>query len=505
MSESRTKKASLNISYNVGNKLIMLVLNFVSRTYFIRIFGVEYLGINGLFSDVLGVLSMADLGMNAAMTFSFYKPLAEGDQNKIVSLMNFYKKIYNFIAISITILGLMLIPLLPSLINVETEIPLLNVYYLFALSNVVISYLFVYKTSILTADQNEYVIVKINTIFNTLKTIFQIIIIVVFKNYILYLATGTLFSFLTNYFASRKAKLKYPFITNKAEKLKMSDKKLIINTVLSAFIFKISNVLINATDNILISIIVGTVMVGMYSNYLLVQTQIVTFYSVFFTSLTASIGNLIVSEHENKRYFVFECEQDFSYLLSTIIVPCYIGLIGIFIEVWLGQDFVLGNIVTISIGLNLFLSCTMQPIWTYREATGLYKKTKWIMMGCAFENIILSIILGEMIGIAGIIFATSISRLTTYIIYEPKLLFDLYFGRSAKTYYIGLIKNFILVSIISSGYLFILKYIVVSNWGDWIFIAIIEVIVSVAIALLVYGKSNGVKAIFQKLQMRFAK
>lgn len=490
-SNSRTHKAATNIAYSIANRIIIIVLNFLLRTLFIKEFGVGLLGLNGLFSNVLSVLSMADLGLNTAMIFSFYEPLANKNYETVAALTGFYKKIYNVIAITITILGICIIPVLPKLVNLDSEIPLLNVYYLFALSNVVFSYLFVYKTSVLVADQNNYVVVRISTLVTIFKSIAQIIILVTIKSYIAYLVIDTIAAFLTNFISSKAAIKKYPFITEQSYDLGDSEKKNIVNIIISAFVFKISNVLMNATDNIIISVMIGTIMVGLYSNYLLVQNQIVAIFRLIFTSATASIGNLIVSERPERRLEIFQSEQTLSFILSCIIVPCFFGLINPFITIWLGTEYTLNLITVTSISLYLFLSCTMQPLWTYREATGLYKKTKYIMIICAIENIFLSVILGKLIGVAGVIFASSISRLTTYIWYEPKLLFNTYFELAPKTYYIDLLINSVIVIVLCMIVGLINYLLPIEGVLNWLLHGFLLTAICVAVAYIVYHNSPG--------------
>lgn len=190
MSEGRVKRSAQNMVTGFLYQAITLILSFVSRTVFIQVLGKEYLGLNGIFSDVLTLLSMADLGFNTAMAYSFYKPLADRDEGRLVSLVTFYKKIYNVIALAVLTLGLLCIPFLKFIVNTEQDIPLMEVYYLFALANVVISYLFVYKTTLLTADQKNYKVVSINIVISTAKVLLQIVLLWLTKNYILYLAIG---------------------------------------------------------------------------------------------------------------------------------------------------------------------------------------------------------------------------------------------------------------------------------------------------------------------------
>ena len=423
---SRTKKSITNILFNLSDQIISLLLSFLSRSVFIYTLGVEFLGINGLFSDVLGMLSMADLGFGTAMAYSFYKPIAENDHDKISALITFYRKVYNIIATIILIVGLCITPFIRYIVNTNREIPHLEVYYLFSLASIVISYLYVYRTSIITADQKNYIVTRITIITNIIKTITQIISLLIFKNFIVYLAINILFVFLNNAIASHKAVTLYPYIKERKVLPKKEIKEIFAN-LKSVFIYKVSSMLLNATDNILISVIVGTITVGYYSNYLLINNKLCGLISLFFTSLTASIGNIIVKETYKKRYEIFTIEQSISFIISGVVIPCFMVLINDLIVVWLGKSYSLGYPLAIAVSLNLYLQCVLQPLWSYREATGMYQKTKWVMLAAAICNIVLSIILGICWGVAGIIFASGISRIVTYVWYEPQLLFKNYF------------------------------------------------------------------------------
>lgn len=499
MTKSRTENSAINIIMNLLNQFTNLVLSFISRTIFIKVLGVELLGINGLFSDVLNLLSMADLGFNTAMIYSFYKPIAENDIKKISALTNFYKKIYRLIAINITIIGLLITPFIHIFVNTPNEIPFLRIYYLISLAGVIISYLFVYKTSIIIADQRNYIIAKITIIVNFIKTLMQIIILIFLKNYILFLLINVLANFINNYIASKKAVKLYPHI-NEKEVLIKEEKKEIYKNIKSVFIYKLSSLLINTTDNIIISVIVGTVTVGFYSNYLLVINKVLSIIQVVFSSLTASIGNVIIKEQSEKRYEIFKITQSISCIICGIIVTCFCILINDFITIWLGKEYIFNYTVIIAITLNLYLSCILQPLWTYREASGLYVKTKYVMLVTAVINLVLSIILGKLIGLAGILFASAIARLTTYFWYEPFLLFKEYFNQPIKKFYLPIILNFIMVifSILLINVL--LNGINIVSWISIIIKGIICLSLSCIIFFLIYFRSEAFKQIIHKIK-----
>lgn len=280
--------------------------------------------------------------------------------------------------------------------------------------------------------------------------------------------------------------------------LKREEKKQIFNNLKSVFIYKISGSLLNSIDNIVISVCISTVAVGLYSNYLTVTSSLTSFITILFTSLTASVGNLIVKESDEHRYKIFLLLQRISFWLSGFITVCTFLLISDFIQLWLGAKYELGSTMAAAVALNLFFSTSMQPIWIFREATGLYRRTKYIMLVAAAINLVLSVALAYNLGISGVIFATILSRVSTYFWYEPKILFKEFFNQKVVTYYRDYVVNVILI-ICCSG---ILKFIFDFMFKDvtiysWICKAIIAGIFINAIYLSVNIINGTVKSIIR--------
>lgn len=503
MRESRTYNTVRNIFYGSCSQAFSLILNFIGRTIFIKTLGAEYLGINGLFSDVLMMLSMADLGFNTAMVYSFYKPLTEENYDRLAALTHFYKQVYNFIAFFVAVLGVLLIPFLQYIVNLDSAIPNLKIYYLCFLANTVISYLFVYRTSIITADQKGYIISKYQMWVNIFRTLIQISVLVVFKNYFLYLLIQVCATFFVNFIVSRKANKLYPKIKSTNVKLTIKEKKDIFENLKSIFIYKVSGILINGTDNTIISILVGTIWVGYYSNYNIVINALNFFINTIFSSATASVGNAIVTENSAKKYEMFQSIQIISLILSTFTTVCLSLLLSDLIYVWLGSEYVLDNLILISIILNFYLQCVLQPIWSFREATGLYRQTKYIMIITAIVNILLSIVLGKFMGMGGVFFASAISRLTTYFWYEPKLLFSQYFGERVSEYFIPLIKNALLTILIILVFTKIFSYTVITSWVMLILKTSIVAIITLIFIIAIYRKSEGFKVLENRILSLF--
>lgn len=496
--ESRTSNSMKNIIYSWANQMLSIVLGFVSRSIFLYCLSVDYLGIQGLFGDILNMLSLADLGFGTAMTFSMYKPLAEKDYDRLAGLTNFYKKIYRIIAIVITGIGIALIPFLKYLINLDSDMPHLVIYYILYLANTVASYLVVYRTCIINADQKSHIMTKYQSIFSILCTITTSIVLLITKNYIFYLVVQVLFTYARNGYSSYIAGKMYPFLSRKI-KLPKEDTKGIFNNIGSVFLYKVSGVLINATDNTLISVLIGTAAVGYYANYTMLVTRLTAFVNTIFYSLTASLGNLIVKEGKEQRFQIFKIMQSVSVILSTFCVTCVLILQQDFICVWLGKDYKLENIVVYALVVNFYFSISLLPIWVFREATGLYQKTKFVMLATAVVNIIMSIILGKAIGLAGIIFATSFARVVTYFWYEPKLLFKTYFGQSSKIYFLGILQSMTITLLVCVCVGWIASMIHVSNWAGLIFKGIIVAGITGGLELAIYHKSEGVELLKDRI------
>lgn len=488
--ESRFQKVVKNAVFATINQIVSLLLNVVNRTIFIWILGVEYLGINGLFADVLIMLSLADLGLGTAMVYSYYKPLNDNDTEKLAQLTQFYKKIYALIACGVAGLGMVLLPFLKYLVNLDNNIDNLYLYYLLMVANTVASYLFIYKSSILNADQKNFIVSKYLTLTNCMRMLSQIVILIFTRNYALYLLVQVVTTIVNNLMVSRKADKLYPYINNKVGKLDAQSRKDIFTNIKSMALYKISLVVFGGTDNTLISVLVGTIWTGYYSNYNMIITTINTFINILYNSATASIGNVIVSEHENRRYEVFKLTQLFSLLITTITTVCLWILTADFIKLWLGADFVLDNTIFITILLNFYFNGLVHPIWSFREACGLYRRTKYIMMIAAIVNLVLSVILGRYWGIAGILMASLIARIVTYFWFEPRILFKEYFLKNESEYYLPLVKNVFFTGIVCWVAKIAFSNILVGSWIVWILKAIIVFVVISGGTVLFYWKEK---------------
>lgn len=433
--KSRTYNSSLNLLSSFGKQMITLILGFVSRWFFIKILGASYLGINGLFANIISVLSMADLGFGSAIVYSMYKPLAENNERKLAALLQFYKRVYKVIALVISVIGFSLIPFLKYLVKLDTPIEHIEIYYILFLANVIISYLYSYKMCIITADQKDYLLNIYSFVFTIIQFVLQLVVLFALKNYIVYLVVQILCSFANNVFSSRKAVQHYPFIINK-EKLSSAEKQEISKNIKSMFLYKIGGVLLNNTDNILISTLVGTITVGFYSNYSMIVQSIDTFARMFFSSINAGIGNLSVSEDIEYQFKIYKIVDFIAYMIYGFCTVCLFILMGDFIELCYGKEYRLETIICALIVINFYIPGIISANSVYRNATGMFKQMKYLLIITSFINLVLSVILGIKYGLFGIFLATGVSRLLTNVWYEPMILYKKYFHYRIREYII---------------------------------------------------------------------
>lgn len=468
MERSRTFYAKKNIIFGFLGKLLVIALEFVSRAVFIQFLGEELLGINGVFTNVIQILSLAELGMANVVNFSFYKPLAENDHYRIAALIAFYRKVYNVIAAAVCVIGIALIPFLKYLINTDIDVPNLPVIYLIFLAETVFSYLFVYKASLMNAAQRGFVVAKYEMAITVLRTGLQMAAVALFRSIELYLIIRAVFSIGINWVVARRVDKDFPYVNQKSADLSKAEKKDIAEVIRSGFIYKISGVLLNSTDNILISMIVGTVMVGYLSNYLTIIAGIGSIYTIIFSNLTAGIGNLVSTENRERKLEVFNILICASAWMAIVFAICFFGLSGEFVALWVGPRFVLDEASVLMKALMLYVSCALQPVFSFREALGLYRKTKYVMLASAALNIALSIVMGLAWGMAGILGASLISILLTYLWYEPVLLYRDCFGTSAKPYFMERLKEIAALAVGLLGIRMLGSLWTADSWLMWI-------------------------------------
>lgn len=503
---SRTRNSIVNIIVNFGYQFLIVLLTFITRRIFIENLGINFLGISGLFANVLGILALAELGIGGAMSFSMYKEIAENNQDALKALSSYFKTLYNRIALIILIVGIVLLPFLKYLIKLEENIPNLEIYYLISLVNTVISYLFVYKTTIAYADQNDYKLKVISCGMELLKSVLQILSLLVFKNYFLFLGIQVFFSFLSNYIKSKFTEKWYPFTKEKKE-LDEVKKKMVWDNIKPMFIYKFAGVALNSTDNILISIMINTTMVGIYSNYTMIFNKIYGFINLFFSSIIASVGNLNVTSNGNKIYSLYKIISFLSFWMYCIaVVGIYFIAEDVIMMISGTTRFLLDKSILIISLINFYMRGMLEITGIYRQTTDLFKMTKKAVIYCALINLLLSLIFGSYLGLFGILLATSLSRLCTSLWFEPYKLYKNLFKERPINY----LKTQTTRVLICIGIIIIMTPLVNCICIDHLYIRIAIkflfcCIIPNIFIILIYKKSYEFKYLFNKLKDIFKK
>lgn len=416
MANTRTEKSARNAIWTLLARILTLILGFVSRMIFLRFLTTEYLGINGLFSNVLTMLSLAELGVGNAIQFSLYKPIKENNTDKIKSLMRLYKYSYWAIGAFVMLAGIALLPFMDFIIERKPNIPEnIIVIYLLFIVNSASSYLFSYKQTLLHADQNAYIVTISNSLMAIAQNVIHLIVLLLTRNYMFYLVSTIACTFLNNVFLAKYVDYKYKYIRDGDVKpLEKTERKKIFRDVKALSISKIAGVACNGTDNIIITKLLGLESVGLASNYTLIINTMSNMVYAMLSSMTGSIGNLNADSDSSKRKQIFDQMFLMSFLVYSCICTCIIVLVNQFIgEVWLGNTYLISYSTIIALVLIGYQSGMNFTAYTFRTTLGYFDEVKFVYVFTAILNIVLSIWLGKMLGLCGVYFATTISKCLT--------------------------------------------------------------------------------------------
>lgn len=429
-------------------KACSILSAFVTRTIFLYILGIEYAGISTVFTDVLTVLSFAELGIGTAITYALYKPIAQNDEEQICRLMGVYQKIYTAIAATIFLLGLCFIPFLECVIKDAPDISedVRLIYFLF-LINTTVSYLLVYKSTFLTAAQKDYVVSKLRLIFTLVRTTVECLMLVITRNYVAYLVLSIGLSIIQNYTIAKAAEREYPVLKIKSSgKLRPDEKRKLIQDTKALALYKVSGTILNGTDSILTASILGTVSAGMLGNYNLITSQVYNFIMKLFDATAASVGNLAATTDREHQYAVFRQMLFIGFWIYCFCSTCLWTLLNPFVHVWQGGKYLLGDYVVALMVIEFYIKGLLSPVTQFRTSNGLFVQGRYRPLIMSIINIFVSIVLAHRLGIAGIILGTVISRAVTQLWYDPWLIYKKVFNKSVNDYF-RIYSQYLLVTV----------------------------------------------------------
>ena len=449
MENSRTYKTVKNSIINIFNQAVSIILQFAIRTLFIRYLQIEYLGVGGLFSNVLSMLSLTELGLGAAIICGMYKPIAEHDEERIRRFFYTYKKVYYVIGTIIGCLGLCLVPFLHILIRDADHIPNLQLLFVLFLLDTVVSYFFAQYRSIYSADQKDYVNAYNKLFITLLQTVFQAISLILFRNYIVFLVIRIACNLLAGYIISIKAKRDYPYLRLKASGgLDSFERKQLINDTIGVFSIRVSLAVLNSSDNLIMSAFLGSVAVAYYSNYSLLIATISTVIGLLITAVSSSIGNYCVVHTKQEEQFNMFMNLNYSYyVIYGFSFLCLWGLASPFISLWLGEDFLLGNMIVLSMIFKYYFTNSRQINLNFITVNHLSQHLKYKNLIEAVINIVISILLVRRIGMSGIFWGTCIGEVLTSVWFEPYVVFKYHFKKDYNRYVLRYLENLVFFSL----------------------------------------------------------
>lgn len=465
--DSYTRKSAKNALVSLLAQAFTLLLNFISRSIFIRYLSTEYLGVNGLFSNVLTLLSFAELGIGGALVYAMYRPMKEKNEEKLSQLLSFYRKAYYGIALAVICIGFVLSFFVEYLVAEQPDIQesMQAIFWIFLLNNA-LSYMLAYKQSLLIVDQKEYVVSIVRQVVSIIQICAQILLLYFTHEYFVYLLCQLAGTMLINVVLLLYVNKHYGWVTKKHLKtsLDKEEKRRIFVDIKALSISKIAGVVSNGTDNIIIARIDGLLSVGMISNYTMIINLLKNLIWNTLSGITGSIGNFNVDSSTERKRSVFNELFLISFWIYGFVCVCLVVLLTPFVTVWLGEDFIIDLNTVIALVAILYVSGINFPYYTFRITCGLFDSVKYNYVMFAVCNVILSIILGICYGLVGVYVATSISRLMTVELKEGRVVFEQILGLKYIDYIKQYFGSLILVSLASTIAMFLTNLVALSGW-----------------------------------------
>lgn len=485
MKIQRTKNAIMSIVFGTVYKIINIVLPFASRTVILYVLGKEYLGLSSLFSSILSFLSLAELGVGAAMIFSMYKPIAENDTATLRALMNLYRKFYRIIGSVILALGLVLMPFLKLLIkdDVPADINLYLLYLLYLINAVLSYWLFAYKNAVIAAHQRNDINSKIGIIVTPVSYIVMLGSLIITKNYYAYVIWMPVTTIATNIFQALLANKYFPELKPEGE-VSPELKKSITKKVGALIGTKLNTVVLNAADNIVMSYFLGLGVIAIYGNYYYIMSSIITFLAIIYSSMTAGLGNSLVTESHEKNYNDF---NKFSFINAWVVGWCSVCLACLyqpFMKIWVGEELMFPTEIMLLFALYFYIYQIRKIPITYKDAAGIWWEDRFRPYVCMVVNVVFNVVTVQLIGVAGIILSTVVSLLIS-IPWENHTIFKYIFNISCKQYYLKM--AYYLASTVLGG---AVTYYFCSLLGDSILWFFVKMVICVVVPNVIFVAAN---------------
>lgn len=463
MKIERTKNTVRNIFFGSVLKIVNIVLPFISRTVILYVMGAQYLGLNSLFHSVLNFLSLAELGVAAALIYTMYKPIAQNDIPMIKALLNLYKRLYIIIGTVILVVGMCLMPFLDTIIkdDVPSDTNIYILYFLYLINTALSYWLFSYKSAILYAYQRNDIESKIGVFITPASYIVMLGFLVLTKNYYAYIIWQPIFTIATNIIRKIIVDKQFPELKPEGKVSKEMTRS-IFKKVTALIGTKLNTVVLNAADNIVMSAFLGLTVIAIYGNYYYIMSSIFMFLGIIYSSMTAGLGNSLQTETLQKNYKDFE---KFSFMNSWLVGWCTICLVCLyqpFMKIWVqDENLMFPFYVVLELGLYFYIYQIRKIPVVYKDAAGIWWEDRFRPYVCMIVNVVLNIVLVQFVGVSGIILSTVFSLLIS-IPWENYTIFKYIFHCSGKKYYlkmfifaftmvVGGVATYLLCNLFSDG------------------------------------------------------
>lgn len=430
----RVKNAKRNIITGMAYKMVSMFGPFIMRSVLLYTLGVQYLGLNSLFTAILHFLSLTELGVGSAMVYAMYKPIAEDDDATICALLNLYRKLYRIIGCVILVLGMILYPFIPHLVSgdVPADINLHALYVMYLLNTVLSYFLYGYKQSLLLAFQRNDIISTRALILRILMYGLQAVVLFVTGNYYLYVAMFIAYTVCTNLANSILVDRMFPQYKCKGivpgELLKS-----IKTNVVSLIGGKLIAIMLNFSDNLMISIYLGLTMVARFDNYYYVINALVGFFVIVYEALTGGLGNSIQMDSVEKNHNDFKALSFVNFWLVSWCSICIMCIMQPFIILWVGEELMFSNALAILFALYFYVLQSEKMVLTYKDAAGIWWQDRFRPYVVIAINTIIDLLFIRQLGVYCVVISTIIA-LAVSVPWSAVTLYKHLFKRSAKPY-----------------------------------------------------------------------
>ncbi len=501
---NRIRYSKLNITIALITSIAMGFLNFIERTVFNRFFIEDYLGLFSFYNSVIGILGTVELGITSSIAFALYAPLEYRNKGQIRAIMSFFKKVYIAIGTIIFCSGLIVMQFFPLLLKTEVPMQWAKIYFLFFLFRTASNYLFGYKSILFTANQEEYKTTLVSNICWCFLYSLDMVITITTQNFLLYSISISVVNLIRLIIINILAIKDFKWIKGAIkEKINPAVKTHIIKNTKGLIVTRFGNMIISVTDTLLISIMVGTATLGLYSNYTMITSGLTTFVNILPKSITASIGNAGVTETRrsmSKSFSIMNLASFFIYGSTTILL---VNILNPIVSTFFGSNRTFNMLSVVLICTSFYLTCAREIFFTYKSSLGLYWEDRKRPLIAGLVNLITSVIFGKYMGLNGIILGTIFTNLFVNLLFEPTVIIHKGFRSSAFWFYITIIGRLLLVSGISILTLFINSFIHINGILEIIIKFITTLIVLLLTFLLIYRNNQDARTILSTVKIAF--